>query len=526
MRTRKLLYPLSFAVLMSACEGAPRLDLEPVPVAANEKARIDLGGGHYVVFIEDGPGRFGAYEIGVTGRDPSILNQKLPAVESADELYAAVKEMLSGANPEPEPIVTHALTSNDALSPLNFDTYLFWQNYCQPLNTFDQSGCTFTSAAGVNGDTGNFGSTWMKTHAQAPDHDLRFQIFNKYNGLGFWQTLQDFTLHEGEYCTFIFTDNYGAGYRVKTTNLDPTGAPHRAFLAWGYQDAFPHISGPSTHPSNLDTSPGSVWTDRNQGPAIAADLQNWYFTSVDGPPHIWKGMWQTNLDQNYPFNDSEPIPSIYDSQGYDHIGDPDYDELTSLVFAPIDGPDLTDRVVAYHAMTLAPVPSSQNLLTEAPGAPWVAINPKDGRLYASSFYDIYSPPVIHGYEIDYDGSTFSLTHVSETMLDTPLRRIQGGAFSPTGQLYLVADTMDSNAGIHGFTMPKGEERAFYPINHDWDDFELEGIAIGDLDGQGAPFIGGQIHVVAEDAYWEIYDNMYFHHYSGTNEIDKELILGF
>lgn len=101
-----------------------------------------------------------------------------------------------------------------------------------------------------------------------------------------------------------------------------------------------------------------------------------------------------------------------------------------------------------------------------------------------------------------------------------LDRIQGGAFSPKGHLYLVMDV--AGHGVKGFEVRSGRQYANIPVNFDpsWDtQEELEGIDIWDLDNGAAPGVNGQIHVLMLDNDLGS-DELFFKHYSVTNAGEK------
>ncbi|MGE3510916.1 MAG: hypothetical protein AB7N65_18760, partial [Vicinamibacterales bacterium] len=96
-------------------------------------------------------------------------------------------------------------------------------------------------------------------------------------------------------------------------------------------------------------------------------------------------------------------------------------------------------------------------------------------------------------------SGLELTHVGEFALFRPngspmhLARVQGGAFSPAGHLYLTSDV--DGRGVVAIDMVCGRmvfahAKADLPAGA-----EMEGVTVWDLDDDRAPSITGQVHVV-------------------------------
>jgi hypothetical protein len=129
--------------------------------------------------------------------------------------------------------------------------------------------------------------------------------------------------------------------------------------------------------------------------------------------------------------------------------------------------------------------------------------------------------------MDWSGNTMYLTQVGQVDLKDAwgnplvLDRIQGGAFSSKGHLYLVMDV--AGHGVKGFDVRSGRQYANIPVNYDpsWGSWEeLEGIDIWDLDGGAAPGINGQIHVLMLDNDGPSADDLFFKHYSVSNAGEK------
>jgi hypothetical protein len=259
------------------------------------------------------------------------------------------------------------------------------------------------------------------------------------------------------------------------------------------------------------------WTNELQG--VAHDDSSWYFTSTN---------WLFKIPLRIPLGTSkDDWFGVNPPPGYNHFGDPDYSK--GALYVPVLGPNGWG-IAIYDPATLLPrnvVYVSSAVMPS--DAPWVAINPVDGRLYASTFntkalyaFDILptNPPTLsYSHQI-------AVKHPDGRLAEGPLLRVQGGVFSPRGTLYLsvegygrVEDSMkplmigrtpvwtDMPHGLLAFDVFTGRLRTshdveFYPstlcepIHGCYDDGEeLEGLDYIDADGKGIPGIGGQLHMV-------------------------------
>ena len=120
--------------------------------------------------------------------------------------------------------------------------------------------------------------------------------------------------------------------------------------------------------------------------------------------------------------------------------------------------------------------------------------------------------------MSWTGSSLALTEVASIALrdsagkPLTLQRVQGGAFSARGHLYLVSDV--PGQGIKGFALETGRQRVNIPVQFERDE-ELEGIDLWDLDGGQVPGIDGQIHLQMIDHDWWSDDDFFFKHYRVT-----------
>ncbi len=166
------------------------------------------------------------------------------------------------------------------------------------------------------------------------------------------------------------------------------------------------------------------------------------------------------------------------------------------------------------------------------GGSWCAVNPIDGRLYISPWFEISDPrpTVIHVLEVDRTAWTYR--HVDTFELydragkPSRVRAIQGGSFSTRGHLYLLSDERvdleskhtSPNSGIYGFDMVTGRQRlhcfvAYVGGDEGWEYEEVEGLAVWDRTGN--PRYSGQLHVLMldNDSEGTGTDDIYFKHYA-------------
>jgi hypothetical protein len=262
-----------------------------------------------------------------------------------------------------------------------------------------------------------------------------------------------------------------------------------------------------------DSNPG--WTNNIQG--VAHDDSNWFFTQ---DVRLWRIPLSHDLeeaiipifiDDNQFLN--APIPSSLEEAGGDHMGDPDHHE--GLLYVPLEGTS-PPRILIFQGSNLNFIDSAP--LTAQNDAPWCAINPLNGLLYSSPFNSdhltVYKRLPIgnsHGGSI-----VLELEHLYDFPLfdsqgsPVSLLRIQGGAFSPSGHLYLVSDV--DSGGVLGFDMTTGRKifqrtKESLPTGA-----EMEGITIWDVDPLSSPHIGGQIHVVWLQDEAIVDDDLYFSHF--------------
>jgi hypothetical protein len=267
------------------------------------------------------------------------------------------------------------------------------------------------------------------------------------------------------------------------------------------------------HPKNA--APG--WSDEIQG--VTHDDGNWFFTTgspAAEPDLLLKFPLDHDLSSDVDLN--SPGDGILvrrkppELAAFEHFCD--LDCFQSHLYVPLHGnppPIAVFRASDLAFVTWTPASPLTALL------PWCAVNPKNGLLYASLFYDTPAFASLHVWDRRLDHSGLTLKHLGTMPLfdeagsPVVLSRIQGGAFSPTGHLYLSVDT--KAGGVMGFDLVTGRRRVHYPVAYDPESGypklteELEGITVWDLESRGY----GQVHLVMIDNDVSD-DDLYFKHF--------------
>ena len=227
------------------------------------------------------------------------------------------------------------------------------------------------------------------------------------------------------------------------------------------------------------TMDDTIDTEEMQG--IAQSSQNWYWNSrlriyrvpttnrIDGPADL---AWQIAAPPS-------PGQGVFCQLGYNHMGDSDFYNGNLYVTLSRDeshghgdecplpaGVTVTDPALLVLDANLSPV--GFGIMRGASGS-WVAVNPVDGRLYNAKpgfgtlrAYDLKTVGAVPK-GIDTPEARHSLDYIGR--VDLPLGFSgdywdQGGAFSPNGTFYYVADTgtVDSGndssiqSGVHAFKL--------------------------------------------------------------------------
>ncbi|MCB9689317.1 MAG: hypothetical protein H6738_09680 [Alphaproteobacteria bacterium] len=242
---------------------------------------------------------------------------------------------------------------------------------------------------------------------------------------------------------------------------------------------------------------------------VATSSTHWYFAHNDSPQLVripltssltTHGTWDAAAVAG--------MPSVLASQGYDHFGDPD--EHGGFIYVPVEKRSKTlPGVIAQFDLSM----NFRGYATLSDNdAPWVAVDPTTGLLYTSSGGCDVQTVQVYTMSFDASGTLVGLAYTDErTLWDRggvpvePLNRVQGGAFSDRGNLYLSVDGRFGDtcpvgiAGVFGFEAQTLHKEVYFDVPYDpGNGEELEGLDIRDLTNAGAPGIGGPLHLVMLD----------------------------
>jgi endonuclease/exonuclease/phosphatase family metal-dependent hydrolase len=309
----------------------------------------------------------------------------------------------------------------------------------------------------------------------------------------------------------------------------------RAMLrAWDWPQDYMSLG---THPDDR----ALPWTNAFNG--VSHDRDNWFITQADAKPWepidgveihppgytrcaVWKIPVERDLDDGL---DEENLPAGVRKQrkpsgvglaDYDHFGGLDW--YGDRLYIAVEAKDFqhVPKILALNAETLEPYSSADLVPQGNRHASWCAINPLNGLLYSSSALSADNG-YLHVYSPEWVGDELTLCHLglpqdSFELYDERGRRItianvQCGTFSRDGQLYLLVDSKDENAGVYGFDMVSGRRTLFRHLHYKEDE-ELEAVTLWDLRPGVAPHISGQMHVAvrSNDALSD--DDIFFRHF--------------
>jgi hypothetical protein len=315
--------------------------------------------------------------------------------------------------------------------------------------------------------------------------------------------------------------NLGAASCPSGQNCDPclSGlAPHKGSCMRPVWPASYTFSG--ANPGGPPANEWAVdWTNYLQG--VAHDSANWYFTNQWGiylvPLNADFGqygdwLWSSATADDLSFNGQ----SGGSFGKHFHYGDPDF--YGGHLFVPVE----VDGVGRFLAVFGGAANYTQHLpvvsLRQMPAAhtnfAWLAINPEDGLMYASTKFDPVSE--ISVYKLD---STFTPTLYRTLTLSRTLHNVQGAAFSKSGHLYINSAPYDDSHGIYRVETDGSVQGVIpYQLSYaktsdgfaSWYDEEGEGMDI--LDNSGQP---GQIHMAKINFYASSNDGMIFYHWTAS-----------
>jgi hypothetical protein len=252
------------------------------------------------------------------------------------------------------------------------------------------------------------------------------------------------------------------------------------------------------------TNPSDVapeWAQHMQGVTLTGDW--WFITQEDR-------LWRLPVDADLAEAGGESVRQVgIPHAGCEHLGDCDY--WSGRVYVAMEGTDparvgVFDTELAFIGSAAACQQGSSN--------PWCAVDPVTGLLYSSPFDTDHL--VAYEMSVDHDGIDLRPSH-AVPLYDADgaaleLERVQGGAFTPSGRLYLTVDSRES--AVIGVDVDTGRQMLRHRIECEPGRSEhqvVEGLAYGALDGRSAVGMGGQIHVIALTGGGQP-DSLWFRHY--------------
>ena len=300
----------------------------------------------------------------------------------------------------------------------------------------------------------------------------------------------------------------------------------------------------------LGDSPGAAspgWTDNVQG--VAHDASNWFFTT-QSDPFLIKFPVGFNLNNEFDPEDPDtwpagamavPMPAILALMGYEEMKD--LDQANGFLFVPVDDPDEGEQVTGIAVFRTSDLDyRGFYQITEIPHTSFAAFNPHDGYLYVSR-PTVSNQEPLRRFEVHFDlldgnvENAFTPVDPFSVSIDPPLGNMQGGTFTPWGDLYLVNGGDDppsaDRGGIHLFNSAgqlidestnDEDPSTTFEFTYDPEPCDItdpasciaeepEGADWWNRDvGSPSPGIGGQLHVILLDNDASA-DEIYFKHYS-------------
>jgi hypothetical protein len=256
------------------------------------------------------------------------------------------------------------------------------------------------------------------------------------------------------------------------------------------------------------------WTQNCQG--VARGGGHWFFSGNGS----WFGFGDVTPRAIFKLKGPKLVGQlrVHDYEA-NHLGALDFHD--GQVYAALEGsPKSPHGTALYLVDETLEFSQLVPLLGEDGGAPpqggsmpWCAVHPWNGLVYSSPFGDSDDVTTVFAYEWADDG----LRNVpSEGIpLRVPIRRVQGGCFSPNGHLYLTSDeyAVGKNKAVHVFSALNGAYRGFLRVLAEEESQELEGLCFAPMK------IGGhavQLHVVLLDQIDLEKDDIFFKHYAAPD----------
>ena len=282
------------------------------------------------------------------------------------------------------------------------------------------------------------------------------------------------------------------------------------------------------------------WSEELQG--VCHDNDNWYFTQ-DG--RLWKFPVTHRIGDKV--TSANPAKGILRNKYGHHLGDFDYSN--GYLFIPVTD-DGSPYIAVFSAKDLSFIVKQYMKKPNGEkydGLGWLAINPRDGKLYTSGKHvDGKGGHCVFVYDIDYSKIKGNSVNQTEFMTISAymylqdekgnllkLEHMQGGCFDNENHLHtnnglFGKDYGNDKGGISVFTVPsKIENRKTYHINRiakskqsgtfryqfNGRYEEPEGITYWDLNkDKRAPEITGVLHAIMIDNVGTGDDDFYFKHY--------------
>jgi hypothetical protein len=238
---------------------------------------------------------------------------------------------------------------------------------------------------------------------------------------------------------------------------------------------------------------------------LAHDESHWYFTNTPNDENwVWKYPISSAIVGDVPTQSKK----VFSSSSYTHIGDLDY--FNGYLYIPLE----LEEPLSGSAIGVLDRDLNEVALRPLEGGslPWVAVDPTTARLYTAKFNDTK----LRVYQIVNPGPDVQFVPMPDVPLRLPpafyalpideeVARLQGGAFSPSGTLYLVSDADGQigvsppfSGGIQAIVAETGVARFSWSLQRGVSD-EFEGIDYWDLDNERpagmAAQMRGQVHML-------------------------------
>jgi hypothetical protein len=280
-------------------------------------------------------------------------------------------------------------------------------------------------------------------------------------------------------------------------------------------------SSPARWPNlvELDADPRDVappWAEHVQG--ISYGNECWFITQAD---RVWRIPMTLDLS-GADVERTGVLTASIPEDGIDHLGDCDFHD--GVLYVAMEGTDpprlgIFDLDLAF----LGSVAIARQAASDTSTAnPWCAVNPRDGLLYSSQFrtdrIHAYRLPSPHDSELEH---TRDIPLLDERGHSLDVERVQGGAFTSRGLLYLTSDIRDG--GIMGFDAGTGQRQFHRPIAFTGDAPEqevIEGVTAIDLTDRRVPWMNGVLHVLMFDESRAKPDYVWLRHFDVADERDR------